>query len=266
MTPRQIYLDVTHVRTRDDAEIMACFMVFYELVDVDMMLNMTADPIGDIINSHTADVLAFVSKKTFDELKGTFNELNNLTYFPQMVDTMTKRGYRITNITFRGYTTNDKLQKMHNDAIETRTGLVLERDTEKEKQSILDFKTQKIKEREIEESEIKSRRVHDEEERSNVTHKNTIERQNMTYELEMTKKEMELEITRAKNAEETKHLRDLNTEEAKHFSELRELGVDLTQIIVEKERAKTNVDKMIRILPTDPKSINLQLIEKTINE
>ena len=42
------YLDVPEVRTRDDALITVKVMLFYELADVEVMLQNTADPIAEV--------------------------------------------------------------------------------------------------------------------------------------------------------------------------------------------------------------------------
>ncbi len=52
-------------------------------------------------------------------------------------------GYNITKVVFRGYKASEKLQSMHNNAIETRTRLVLEQETEQKSQDLADFKLTK---------------------------------------------------------------------------------------------------------------------------
>ncbi len=255
LAPRQIYLDVTHVRTRDDAEITACFMVFFELINVELMLDTTTDPIGDIVNAHTSDVISFVSKRTFDELKSTSNELNKLEHFPQMAETMEKRGYKISNITFRGYLTNNKLQKMHDDAIEARTALVLERDTEKERQDIMDFKLAKTKQRNIEENLIKHAQV-----------KNKIDIENMELNADLNKQHARLIADLEKQDSELGIVRNQNLEKINYYNKLKEIGIDVTRVMVEKEMASTKIDKMIRIVSDKQDPINIKLIENATNK
>ncbi len=255
LAPRQIYLDVTHVRTRDDAEITACFMVFFELINVELMLDTTTDPIGDIVNAHTSDVITFVSKRTFDELKSTSNELNKLEHFPQMAETMEKRGYKISNITFRGYLTNNKLQKMHDDAIEARTALVLERDTEKERQDMMDFKLAKTKQRNVEENLIQHAKV-----------QNKIDIETMELNANLEKQQAQLEFELEKQGSELNVVRNQNLEKINYYNKLKEIGIDVTRVMVEKEMASTKIDKMIRIVSDKQDPINIKLIEDAHNK
>jgi hypothetical protein len=67
--PDQMYFDVESVRTADDALLVVKLMVFFELADIEMMLDQTHDPIADFINAVTADVIAFVGAATFEDFK-----------------------------------------------------------------------------------------------------------------------------------------------------------------------------------------------------
>ncbi len=55
-----MYFDVENVRTADDALLIIKVMVFFELVDIEKMLDQTHDPIADFINALSADVVDFV--------------------------------------------------------------------------------------------------------------------------------------------------------------------------------------------------------------
>jgi len=48
---------VSDVRTSDDAQIVVKLMVFFEIKDIEKMLDSTQDPIADVINSVCADVI-----------------------------------------------------------------------------------------------------------------------------------------------------------------------------------------------------------------
>merc|ERR1712139_365281 len=56
-------------------------------------------------------------------------------------------GYEVTKVVFRGYGAPQRLQKMHDDAIEKRTKLVLERETEEQEQQMEDLRLQREGER-----------------------------------------------------------------------------------------------------------------------
>jgi hypothetical protein len=68
-TNRQMYHDVRDVRTADDAVLTIRLMIFFELVNIETMLDTTHDPIGDFINAATSDVIEFTGKRSLDEFK-----------------------------------------------------------------------------------------------------------------------------------------------------------------------------------------------------
>jgi hypothetical protein len=49
LIPDQFYYNITDVRTSDDALIVVKLMIFYELINVEIMLNNTHDPIADFV-------------------------------------------------------------------------------------------------------------------------------------------------------------------------------------------------------------------------
>lgn len=50
LIPDQFYYNISDVRTSDDALITVKLMIFYELVDIEKMLNNTRDPIADFVS------------------------------------------------------------------------------------------------------------------------------------------------------------------------------------------------------------------------
>lgn len=56
-----MYITVSDVRSNDDALIHVKLMLFYELNDIEKMLDSSNDPIGDFLNSVSSDVISFVS-------------------------------------------------------------------------------------------------------------------------------------------------------------------------------------------------------------
>ena len=69
MMPDQMYHDVSDVRTADDAVLTIRLMMFFELVDIDTMLDSTHDPIGDFVNAASSDVVDFVGRHELDTFK-----------------------------------------------------------------------------------------------------------------------------------------------------------------------------------------------------
>src|SRR5206468_9933285 len=53
--PDQMYFDVEDVRTAADALLVVRVLIFFELADLERMLDQTHDPVGDFINAVSAD-------------------------------------------------------------------------------------------------------------------------------------------------------------------------------------------------------------------
>ena len=138
--PDQMYHDVRDVRTADDAVLTIRLMIFFELVDIDRMLDTTRDPIGDFINAATSDVVEFTGKRSFEQFKQETKDLNEIETYAQLLHRASQCGYRINNVVYRGYGAPDSLQSMHDEAIQTRTRLRLERATEEQAQDVEDYK------------------------------------------------------------------------------------------------------------------------------
>jgi len=62
--PMTAYHNVNEVRTNDDTLLTVKLMLFFELVDVEKMLDSTPDPIGDFINAASSDTIAFCAGVT----------------------------------------------------------------------------------------------------------------------------------------------------------------------------------------------------------
>merc|ERR1712003_64501 len=145
--PEQTYFDVENVRTKDDALVTVKVMIFYRLQDIDKMLKETHDPTADFINSVTSDAVEFVAGKSFEDFKASTEELNNLSSYPQLTSRAKGIGFEVTKVVFRGYGAPLRLQKMHDDAIERRTKLALERENEEQEQKMQDMKLAREEER-----------------------------------------------------------------------------------------------------------------------
>merc|ERR1711920_500471 len=122
-------------------------MIFYRLQDIDVMLRETHDPTADFINSVTSDVIEFVAGKSFEDFKASSDNLNNISYYPQLTSRARGIGFEVTKVVFRGYGAPQRLQKMHDDAIERRTKLALERENEDQEQQLQDMKLEHEEER-----------------------------------------------------------------------------------------------------------------------
>jgi hypothetical protein len=140
LMPDQMYHDVSDVRTADDAVLTIRLMIFFELLDITTMLETTHDPIGDFVNAATSDVVDFTGRHDFASFKQNTDKLNELETYRQLVGRASQCGYRINKVVYRGYGAPERLQLMHDQAIEARTKLQLERATEQQAQDLENFK------------------------------------------------------------------------------------------------------------------------------
>merc|ERR1711870_44974 len=99
------------------------------------------------INSVTSDAVEFVAGKSFEDFKASTEELNNLSSYPQLTSRAKGIGFEVTKVVFRGYGAPLRLQKMHDDAIERRTKLGLDRENEEQEQQLQDLKLDRENER-----------------------------------------------------------------------------------------------------------------------
>ncbi len=140
LMPDQMYHDIQDVRTADDAVLTIRLMIFFELLDIEKMLETTHDPIGDFVNAATSDVVGFTGQHDFESFKHNTNLLNELDAYKQLTNRANQCGYRINKVVYRGYGAPESLQLMHNQAIEARTRLQLERANEQQAQDLENYK------------------------------------------------------------------------------------------------------------------------------
>ena len=235
--PDQMYFDVPEVRTADDALLVVRLMVFFELVDIETMLDQTHDPIADFINALSADVIDFVGATSFEAFKARTEALNELEAYPNLTERAARIGYRINNVVYRGYTAGPTLQVMHDNAIETRTQLKLEAETEQQAQDLADLKQRRAGEREVE-----ARRL----EAEKVEHQLALQRQAHEETLRAADREhrQDAEHRTRLNGIELDRLREKNQEDAGFLEAMRKLDIDLTQYLVAQQR---NPDRTIRV-------------------
>merc|ERR1711881_18276 len=136
-----------NVRTKDDALLTIKLMIFFRLKEIDTMLQETHDPIADFVNAVSSDVIEFVSRKSFEEFKASTQQMNELEVYQQLTSRAKGIGYEVTKVVFRGYGAPQRLQKMHDDAIERRTKLALDRETEEQEQGLEDMRLEHEEER-----------------------------------------------------------------------------------------------------------------------
>ena len=227
-------------------------MVFFELVDIERMLDQTHDPVADFINALSADVIDWVGARHFERFKAEVEQLNTLENYLQLTGRAARIGYDISKVVYRGYFASDKLQVMHDNAIECRTRLKLEAETQRQEQELADMKLAREKDRAAQQQELEETRTrhhnHMEElvaqaeaERQALKDRTALEAQRQTGELELEQRrqrdELELETERQKHDAQTIF-----------FQQIKTLDVDLTRYLVAQYQ---NPDKLIRIANED---------------
>jgi Type II secretion system (T2SS), protein E, N-terminal domain len=226
LMPDQMYHDVFDVRTADSAVITIKLMIFFELVDINRMLDNSHDPIGDFVNAATADVVELVGKHDFESFKQNTDKLNDLATYKQLTGRAAQSGYRISNVVYRGYGAAQSLQQMHDQAIEARTKLQLERETEQQSQRLEDFKL---------ESQLARAGKRRGEQTDETRHAIELGKQKADAQLGLRRDQAEtertLELARSRNQEEIDRL--LHAEQQSHLRTLGELGVDLTKYLTQ---------------------------------
>jgi hypothetical protein len=226
LMPDQMYHDVYDVRTADSAVITIKLMIFFELVDINRMLDNTHDPIGDFVNAATADVVELVGKHDFESFKQNTDKLNDIATYKQLTGRAAQSGYRINNVVYRGYGAAPSLQQMHDQAIEARTKLQLERETEQQSQRLEDFKL---------ESQLARAGKRRGEQTEETRHAIELGREKAEAQLRIRQEHEEFErtlhLSRARVQEEIDRL--LHAEQQAHFHALGALGVNLTEYLTQ---------------------------------
>lgn len=226
LMPDQMYHDVSDVRTADDAVLTIRLMMFFELLDIGTMLETTHDPIGDFVNAATSDVVDFTGRYDLESFKHNTDKLNELETYRQLAVRASQCGYRINKVVYRGYGAPERLQLMHDQAIEARTKLQLERATEQQAQDLESFKL---------ESQMLRAAKRRHEQTAEVSHQ--LELDQRKQEVELRAKEAQHTFQRQQQRLESEFRLELRTRQdnhqREHLAELHRLGVDLTAYLTQ---------------------------------
>jgi hypothetical protein len=226
LMPDQMYHDVTDVRTSDDALLTIRLMIFFELTDIERMLDETHDPIGDFVNAATSDVVAFVGRQDFDGFKRNTPGLNELDTYRQLTSRAEQCGYRINKVVYRGYGAPASLQQMHDQAIEARTKLQLTRATEQQAQDLENYKLDsQITRAEKRRTEQSTELDHDLE-GARRRQANDLRHREAAQVLAREQRRLDAELQLESRRRHDQQQRD-------HAAALRELGVDLTAYLTQ---------------------------------
>jgi hypothetical protein len=226
LMPDQMYHDVIDVRTADDAVLTIRLMIFFELADIERMLNATHDPIGDFVNAATSDVVGFTGRHEFESFKRNTSLLNELETYQQLTARAAQCGYRINKVVYRGYGAAEALQQMHDQAIQARTRLQLDRATEQQAQELENYKldaqlARAVKRRTEQTSEVE-RDLELADKRQEAELRQRGDQEAFNRERLRLQSELQQAIRRTQDQQQREHL-----------AALRELGVDLTAYLTQ---------------------------------
>ncbi len=226
LMPDQMYHDVSDVRTADDAVLTIRLMIFFELVDIERMLDATHDPIGDFVNAATSDVVSLTGRFNFEDFKRNTNQLNELETYKQLTNRATQCGYRINKVVYRGYGAADALQQMHDQAIQARTRLQLDRATEQQAQDLENYKL---------ECQLGRAGMRRSEQVSEVEHDLALSRKRQEEGIRQNESQQAfLRESRRLGAELNQQIRrQQDTSQCEHLDALRNMGVDLTAFLTQ---------------------------------
>lgn len=241
-TPAQTYFDIENVRTKDDALLVIRLMIFYSITDVERMLDSTKDPVADMINSVSSDVIEFTSVLTFESFKDSADKLNSLEVYKNLTGRARQMGFNVTKVVFRGFIAPPRLHKMHDDAIERRTRLVLEGESEVQEQGMKDDR--------LERQEVRDRRKHAME-AGEASHR--LQLQRVRFEAEQDEQQMRKEqdttLTQQRWARELDHL-------TKMQSALKISPQAMAGVLVAREHGAPG--KLVQITGGEPATLHLQ--------
>jgi len=249
LMPDQMYHDVHDVRTADDAVLTIRLMIFFELVDISRMLDATHDPIGDFVNAATADVVEFTGRHEFEAFKRNTAALNDLATYRQLAGRAAQCGYRISNVVYRGYGAADSLQQMHDQAIEARTKLQLDRATEQQAQELEDFRLA---------SQMTRAAKRRSEQTAEVRHDLALAAEKHDAELAIRQRQQAFQrqerLSDARQRDEI--ARATAAQEQDHYRTLKDLGVDLTAFLTQ-----SRADRVIELRGSTPAHVHLDRLD-----
>lgn len=235
--PDQMYFDVPEVRTADDALLVVELMIFFELVDIETMLDQTHDPVADFINAVSADVIDFVGRRSFEKFKLETEQLNDLAAYGNLTARAGRIGYRVNKVVYRGYLAGDKLQAMHDEAIQARTKLKLEAETEAQAQELADLRLAREAQRAAEQRKLAQEQAE---------HRIRLERLGHDEKLRSKREEQDQRAAgrRQFNAIEIEHAKTMDAQRVELLRAMQAMQVDLTKYLVAQYQ---NPDRLIRV-------------------
>ncbi|MCA9261874.1 MAG: hypothetical protein KDA61_21800, partial [Planctomycetales bacterium] len=174
---------------------------------------------------------------SFEQFKEATGELNELMRYENLVGRADRIGYRINKVVYRGYVASEKLQLMHDDAIERRTSLKLEAETERQAQDLADLKLEREAERDAQRQAMARKQTEHEESLVRLKHEGKLERRG-------TQHRQLVEHQREDQSVAIEQIRAENEARLALLQQMQGLQVDLTRYLVAQYQ---HPDRLIRV-------------------
>jgi len=269
--PSSAYHNVSEVRTNDDTLITVKLMLFFELLEIEQMLDTTNDPIGDFINAASADVIAFCATLNYETFLNETHKLNSLETFENLCARAKHIGYNITKVVFRGFQAGDKLQQMHDNAIQERTRLRLKEETEEQAQRAEDIRLHAEQRRAAKQADLEAEQQRSRADLSLATQKAKITEQQLLdeaalakaqrrHEAEMGELKIKADVQMAADKQKFELEQQRNAELLRMMKEMKGINVDLTKVLVAQHEQPDRVIKLDTGSGSDDKAKSKSLL------
>ena len=73
-------------------------MIFFQLVNIDKMLDNTADPIADFINACCSDIIQYLATLSYEEFVENTQKLNDISTYKTLTSRAEMIGYNISKV------------------------------------------------------------------------------------------------------------------------------------------------------------------------
>jgi hypothetical protein len=152
--------------------------------------------------------------------------LNELETYRQLLGRAAQCGYRINKVVYRGYGSADALQQMHDEAIQARTRLQLDRATEQQSQDLENYKL---------ECQLARARKRREEQTNEVEHDLGLSLKKKEAELKQREiiERFQRDKVRQDAEQKLETARLQSAQQRDHYAALRDMGVDLTAYLTQ---------------------------------
>ena len=168
-------------------------------------------------------------------------QLNNIETYVQLRQRADAIGYKIDSIIYNGYTSSEKLQSMQDSAIEARTRMRLNAETEKQRNELINLRLESQNKRFKQESELQKLKSYFDQK---------LVDEKSRFEMDIAKQTHGIELSLSESAQKAEREVQMKQQEVEqtHLRELKGLGVDVDAYHLEKMRQTSKVDKQYQIV------------------